>query len=396
MRLELELTLVPTQSIHPVEIRPKDGPPVLVQARPVQVRTEYQLDYHHLPESVPVLSVGRIPVGSGTRIQIQSCRINGQPWSDHSGLFCLQVRDTPFVQNHTQEHTWEIAYSGRLELQVQANRDRLCWCPAYHSDRRSDWVFDNTLAHWPQVRPEVRRWGMDPRPRSESWQNLPHLPQDPATWYEQAVFGCSVTWGTAMRLEDTWSHQITDSTLNLAVPGSGWDAVWLNLCAADRKFRWGRTICLLPNLQRQVIRVPVRMTGGWARLCLGSHNLDWFQTVFKEWAWRNAGTLHTEQEIQGWRQAWESQAFRIIARPAHTERRARRVLSLIQRTLAAQGRPYWISSWDPEAYTVLSEHTDPQHLLPPFPQWVDRAEDDRHPGPRTHRLWAEQIRPIID
>lgn len=392
MQLELELTLVPRQGDPAIPIQPAQSNQIFLQDQPQVILLRAELDYHNLPDHISILSVGAIPVGSGARIQITQVRINGEDTEDSIGLFRFQVRGTPYVQDHTQTNTWEIAHSGRLELVVRQNRDRLCWCPAYHSATRAGFVFDNSLLNWPTESPEIRPYQGDPRPRHRVWQNQPHLPQDPAPTYPLAVFGCSITWGTGMPYPQTWSPLIEPGTLNLATPGAGWDSVLLNLVAAESQFRWDRTCILLPNLQRRVVRLPVSMTGGWARIPVGISTLDWFHTQFKRWAWRRAGTLHTTAEIEQWRRSWEHTALRVITEPAQP--RALRLLHRMIRHLASRGRPYWFSSWDTEAYSVLQQSLAPEHLLPPFQQ-TDHCQDRLHPGPESHRRWAEQIRPII-
>jgi len=45
---------------------------------------------------------------------------------------------------------------------------------------------------------------------------------------------------------------------------------------------------------------------------------------------------------------------------------------------------------------VVDEHEHPGILSLPYWSFVDKAEDQTHPGPDTHQLWAQKIKKMFN
>lgn len=360
------------------------------------VEIEVDTDYHDLPEAIPLCSFTGFTVGSEQRIVIRSPELNGRPieMTEFADLLRLRVRDNPYIEDHSIDNCHEICFNGELELVVRAHRDRLFWCPAYHSDRRSGFVFNNMLFDQPMESPELRTYRGDRRQKRRVYRNAPHHDHDTQQHYDLAAFGCSVTYGTALSAGEIWPTLVGGRTLNMGLPGVGIDGVFLNLQASLERFRFDRIVLLLPCPHRLVLRLPMPATGGWARVTVSGQS-DWHHSAFKRWAWQSMGTLHDPEQIEQWRRLYTQRTWDLVMREDdRVVRYHSRVIDRMTRLCESTGLPYHMASWDEETQHMIQQRVPPQRQLPPFTTH-DIARDGLHPGTTSHRLWTQEILPLI-
>lgn len=364
------------------------------------VEIEAELDYHDLPETITLCDFTGFTGGVGQRVMIQSPRLNDRvmDMTEFSDLLQLRAQGNPHTPDHVLTNCHEVCFNGRLELVVRANRDRLFWCPAYHSDRRGDFVFNNMFFDRPiesaGIPADVITFSHDPRHKQRVYRNAPHHDHDTQHVYDLAAFGCSVTYGTALSPRDTWPSILSTRPLNLGMAGLGIDGVFLNVQAALRKFRFDRMVLLLSSPHRTVVRLPMPATGGWARISVAPQS-DWYHSAFKHWAWQNMGTLHDRGMIEQWRRMYTARAWRLaLGEDGDVARYQQRTLARLVRLCERSGVPYHVGSYDEETHGMI-QRVVPEPRRLPFFHTQDLAWDSRHPGPASQREWAEQIRPLI-
>jgi hypothetical protein len=66
---------------------------------------------------------------------------------------------------------------------------------------------------------------------------------------------------------------------------------------------------------------------------------------------------------------------------------SRRVLDKIVKVCHEANKPLYLSSWDEETYDYLESHFD--NVLPFFEK-IDYAQDQAHPGPKSHMTWVDK------
>jgi hypothetical protein len=391
MQLQLELELQPDPGGTPIQYSPEQGPATQIRDRATQIRIQYQMDYRRMPETVPIATFGPWPTGSGARIRIGTVRINGREQPDISSLFRLEVRGMNFVPDHRQDHTWEIAHSGTLELVVAPNRDRLLWCPFYYSDRKDDFVFHNSLLD--DYGTDVRTYQNDPRTSIKKYQNQPHHDYSVHEQYDIACFGCSVTYGVGLSVRDTWPSLLSTRSLNLAVPGLGLDGIFLNLKNALEKFQFETTVLLLPNFDRRLIRLKLDAMEAWCRIPVNINSMDWHHSQIKHWAWDMMGIQHDRSQLEAWKRTFLKRC-RDMVLDADSHVYSQRMLGRLLTLLTHSGKRFYLSAWDEEMYAHLRDRVDGNRILPFFRK-IDQAQDMRHPGPNSHSQWVEQIRHTV-
>lgn len=96
------------------------------------------------------------------------------------------------------------------------------------------------------------------------WSNMPfhdHFNDRDLRNDEHAIgcFGCSFTYGSGIRSEDTWPFLLQQKTntncLNFGTIGAGIDSIYLNLKASRRDYKFKKVIILLPEFDRRLARI---------------------------------------------------------------------------------------------------------------------------------------------
>ena len=229
--------------------------------------------------------------------------------------------------------------------------------PFHTSQHRTDWVMRMSVPH-------PRPW--PPREQQARW----------------AVFGDSNCWGMALADPDQAFHRgLPNGALNFAAPGTGADAVLLNLVRARQLYQWQSTVVILPDAHRAMVRIAT--PEGWCRVPVESHTHQWHSCSLRQYATR-----------QGWSREWHRQAQRQyehtvaqrIMRPQ--DHRLRRLIQRIVKLMPTD--EYIITSHNTDTHYRISEVVDSDHRLP---VWLrqDQATDGRHHGPESHHTLRQQL-----
>lgn len=199
---------------------------------------------------------------------------------------------------------------------------------------------------------------------------------------EWAVFGDSNCWGMALADPDQAFHRgLPGGAFNFAAPGTGADAVVLNMIRARQLYQWHRTVIVLPNAHRAIVRIAT--PEGWCRVPVESHTYRWHTSSLRQYAVQ-----------QGWSRAWHQQAQRQyqhtvahkIMRPQ--DHRLRRLIKRMTQLMPTD--QYCITSHNTDTWYRIQETVEPDHCLP---VWLrqDRATDQVHHGPESHAQLRQQL-----
>ena len=364
------------------------------------LRCDVVLDGPHWPNSVEMCRVEGFGPGLGQKIVIKGIKINDRPQDSQSFFDLLDFSATGnrFVDDHVITNCHEICLNGKLLLAVARNRDRLFSCPYYYSNKKDDFVFVNSLLD--EYDGDVLPYRNDPRHFRRRYLNSPHHEYSTDKLYDFACFGCSVTYGNGLARGDRWSDLLGPDPLNLAVPALGIDGIFLQVKNALEKFRFRKIIMLLPNFERQLVRLWMPRVDAWCRIPVTPCRMEWHHSRIKNWAWQNLGIQHDRDDLEQWKRTFMGKTRGMILSNINGDnRRGRRILDRLLRLCRDSGRPYYVASWDEEVQDHLRERVESHRLLPAFNSpdrpWNDWALDNQHPGPHSHRRWAELIAPLV-
>ena len=229
--------------------------------------------------------------------------------------------------------------------------------PFHTSAHRTDWCQRNSVRHpapWP------------PKEQQAGW----------------AVFGDSNCWGMALADPSQAFHwDLPGGALNFASPGTGADAVLLNLVTARKLYQWQRTVIVLPDAHRAIVRIATPK--GWCRVPVESHTHDWHSCSLRQYGLEQGWSTKWHQQAQ--RQYEHTVAHRIMRPQDHRLRRL--IKRMIQRMPTDE---YVITSHNTDTWYRICEVVDSDHCLP---VWLrqDRATDAMHHGPESHRTLRQQL-----
>lgn len=195
------------------------------------------------------------------------------------------------------------------------------------------------------------------------------------------AFGCSYTFGQGLPLEMTWSKLIEEETktkvLNFGVPGISLISVLDIFCIVTKHIKMQYAVILLPSYSRfQVAKYNKKNELGILSCIPGS-----------------PGFYNSSYGID------EENIFKNLIEDDLVKQTKN---SLYHAELIAESRNInlLISSWDRPTHELLQQmHFRYIKLLPPWSSRQDfindKARDNRHPGPKHHISFSEQILPFL-
>jgi hypothetical protein len=390
MKINFRLKLISTQK-SPVKVSYDDNTFDLVDTGILEIKKEIDIspDDKSL-EQYPILEIQNLEEGTNSKLEIDSFCINSidVEHEETQDFFSLAVTNNKYVEDHLLEKVSEICFNGKLNLVVGRNIRRFFWSPFYSSKKRNDFVYDNRLAC--SMEGPEHLLTIDERLGEKVYTNLPHKTIDQKKDFELGCFGCSVTFGTGLDYKEVWPSLLTQNHLNFSVASLGIDGIYLNLLNSLKKFNWRTTVIVLPNWERKILRfrlpsgevtrVPTTVTGEWAR------------THFKHWAWKTFNRQLSEDDRQKWKKAYQKNFQSMI--DGKVEEYSKRILTKIIHLCEKSERPFYLTSWDEDTYESLKSFVGADKILPFFEK-IDSAKDSLHPGPESHKKWADLNRLLL-
>lgn len=334
-------------------------------------------------DSIDLFQVSGFHPGQKQMIQIHEIKNNDLSLYYWNRLLTFNNHQCiPLEVNATERIA--ICSDGVLCISPAVNRSAFEWFPYHYSKARSGYVYENSSIDCPNHHGYrcALPWCDSSTPR-QTWPNQSPMDLcDSKLEYDTICFGCSQTFGSALRHGEEWPAllaQDQDSVLNISVPGIGAEGIYLNLLHSLGDFNTKRVIIVYPNRERRLMRW--RQGDQHIRIPVSSINVKNFEHYRK-----HLNGLFVPQDMQ-----WLSRRTFQLHRDSVLGRAARlnnRVMLRIRDLLREREIPALYSSWDPDTYNELKSITPADQLLPQFP-WDKGAPDGWHSSAAAHREWYQ-------
>lgn len=389
MRINFGLKLFSTQK-SPVRILLDDNSFDLLDADTIEIKKELDISPDDSAEQYPILEIQNLQEGIDAKLEIDSFCINSIDVGpeEMQDFFSLSVEGNKYADDGLIEKVSEICFNGKLNLMVGKNIRKFFWSPFYSSRKRNDFVYDNRLAclaegtdHYPTI---------DERLGEKVYTNLPHKDIDRNNDFKLGCFGCSITFGTGLDYKEAWPSLLTHDHLNFSLPSLGIDGIYLNLVNSLKKFEWKTTVIVLPNWERKILRF--HLPSGEVTRVPTTLTHEWAQGHFTHWAWKTFNRQLSEDDRRRWKKIYQKN-FRSLV-DGKVERYSKKVLTKIVKLCENHDRPLYLTSWSEDTYDSLESFVESDRILPFFEK-IDEARDMVHPGPNSHKKWADQTKSIL-
>lgn len=318
-------------------------------------------------EQKKVFSIEGLPIGIKDGVELISFKINDVDIMhlDHVEVkdFCKFImKDNPYVNNEIINQT-NLVFNG--DFVVTLDTEKIFWFPYYFSSKKQDYVFNNNLI---SCQNNDGCFDGEKNPHLEQWLNLPFHPSVD-TDNDSIALGCSITYGTGVPKEMIWPAIMNFS--NYGVPGLGVDGIYFNLFSILELRNVNQVIILFPTLERQLMFF--EQDGYHFRIPMSPGHIG-EGLLSRNYYWRNKGQLTEMQE----------QTLENIVKDKNNDYSLNYLEKISQLPCDIA-----VSSWSKKTYDVLPLYFD---KVLPFFEKIDEANDCAHPGPRSHKDWAEKIK----
>lgn len=343
---------------------------------------DFELELSYTGVDPILLSVKGIKPGGKQRVSVTDILINGARLMDYRKFCLFERKNNLYIENIPVESEPELSFNGNFILNISKNPDQFRWFSFYFSKKRIDFVYNNTQ-HDCHAEYGCYEACICPKTTTHvlSWQNKPHRDYAVDRSYEYACFGCSVTYGSAIPLSETWPSQLSRKlnvgVLNFGVPRIGIDGILHNLISAVQKFKIKNIVILLPNLERRLSRIKrgdyyfrIPITGN----ALPEDSSTYTGNIYMDSNWLNEKLLKKHHAILR----------------DNDNRFGRKACDLLLKKLHQLDIPFGLSSWSMETYDYIKKKIDAKNLLPFFEN-DRRAMDRSHPSTNCHDQFVKLI-----
>ena len=195
-----------------------------------------------------------------------------------------------------------------------------------------------------------------------------------------AAFGCSFTFGSGLPGYMLWHKVLSDelgkTSVNFGVPSASIESIIDIFLIASTHIKMKSAVFLFPHYSRLQIakKHPVRDTIEYL-------NTDTSYTSVQNKAYG----LESEHLYRG---IPEEEMCKICKNKIY----------LLEHVAKERGIDVYVSSWSADTYKLLKELELESAIL--LPEWsspsmefadADKARDNKHPGPKHHKLWVDKI-----
>ena len=375
---ELRLTLVPHLKDQKIQIEYQDQT-VIVDKVDTEIVTN--LNFDDLVDSIKILQVSGFEPDPDCYINITNISINGYSIKDFHDLMSFDMKDNKYVENNIINKVTILDFNGSLSLEIKKNIQRFRWFQFVFSKNRHGMIYRNDILGCTS---QHGCWGKDRGCLHDNpWQLFDIDRFADKDHYDTVALGCSFTAGTGILKDQCWPSLLKSKgheILNLGLPGGGIDSIFINAINIIKNgTKFDQLIILLPNMTRQLVRVPKHgMTFNFLthpQSC--EENLDNHFNIY-----------FSEDEANGLIQ----KNVKNLAMSDYVRRNKKLIKRLIHH-LESTGVQFKISSWADETYEILDSCVSPNNLLPKFNEEKDKATgvDGQHPSEKIHQKWVDKI-----
>lgn len=181
-------------------------------------------------------------------------------------------------------------------------------------------------------------------------------------------FGCSFTFGIGVEhsISDIVARELNVDTVNLGCPGSSIENVAKTFCSFVRHHPLKVAVITLPD---------------YTRLFYPSYD-----RINKEWICSNLlVNMKNERNLEKVKKS----AYRYLNEDLLFSKLAD-TIDWIETTANANNITTFYSSWNEPTHEMVGQLVDQNRLIR-YPNVVDKARDDGHPGPKTNEQWKNNI-----
>ena len=374
---ELRLTLVPHLKDKKIQIDYQDQTVIVDK---VDTEIVVNLNFDDLVDSIKILQVSGFEPDPDCNIEITDVSINGYAVKNFYDLMTFDMKDNPYVENESINQVAMLDFNGTLNLEIKKNIKRFRWFQFVFSKNRHGMIYKNDILGCTS---QHGCWGKNGGcHHDDPWQLFDLDRFADKDHYDTVALGCSLTAGTGILKDQCWPSLLKSKgheVLNLGLPGGGIDSIFINtinIIKSGTKF--DQLIILLPNMTRQLVRVPKHgmtfnfFTNPQSREDLGNH----FNIYF------------SKDELN----ALVEKHMKNLVMSDYVRRNKKLIYRLIH-YLESTGVQFKISSWSDETYEILDSFVSPGNLLPKFNEGKDEATgiDGSHPSEKIHQKWVNDI-----
>ena len=337
-------------------------------------KNEYYLKFESTNlEKMVFASFSDMPPGIKDGIEIVSFKADGRELLEiqHLGLedFCVfHMKNNAHVVNETIAER-NIVFNGDLVCSI--NLEKVLWFPFHYSDEPMGFVYSNNATSCDN---DDGCYHGEPKEHLDIWSNLPFHGKD-LTKAKKVAFGCSITYGTGVPKSQTWPALLGYD--NLGVGGIGVDGIYYNLkTLLEKQAVPEQVIIMFPELPRRL--ATFKKDGMYFRVPILPAEISSIDYMKKNYFWADQDLLT----------GIGNTTLREIV--ADTENKyPKGFMSKISELPISVA----VSSYSEETYEILPDYFE---RVLPFFERLDDANDpiEPHPGPLSHRKWAEKVQKL--
>jgi hypothetical protein len=331
----------------------------------------YEYEFTSLGSREKILSLKNLAPGLDEGVELISCEIDGLLLSNPEEFTSFQMLDNPYVDNRLIKER-NLVFNGDLEFKI--DKDKLYWFPTYYSKNKIDFVYQNNLATCQGVE------GCWQDEKTEHLSGATNIPYDPSVKPEvndKFALGCSVTYGTAVDRTQTWPALLGYE--NFGVPGAGVDAIFYNAYKIVELFKPKTMIIMFPDMSRRMLEFERK--GHFFRMPITSSTRGFLTGDF------NQGTFPLRPNF--WIGSKEINELVLQRERQMVEDENNDHSKHYLQKISALPCDIRVSSYNLETYKILPNYF--KNVLPFFNS-LDKALDDSHPGPLSHKNWVEELK----
>lgn len=259
-----------------------------------------------------------------------------------------------------------------LNRMMDISQDRLYWFPNTYSNNKKGIIYKNSILN---CQSDYGCGTEDNCIHDPPWKLFKFEEYFKKDHYGHLTIGCSYTYGSEIKKEQTWRSFLTNS-IDISVPGIGIDGMWQNLKYLTKQegIKFDKIVIVLPDLCRKTFRV--------------KNDDQYFNFIICPVMQDESNVNFAFHPREMKRLQDKFQRFVVM----RGEEYGRRVLARMVKWLNCQEFEFYISSWDNEVYRYLKKNIDQERLLEKFDTEYEINPNIKHASPLAHSNWFNRIK----
>jgi hypothetical protein len=337
---------------------------------------KYKFDYDvELDKTFTLFTLKNLKPGLSQGFIIEKILFDGFEINHWKDFLSFNMIDNPYVKNILLDRENDLRFNG--EMKILLDSKKVFWNFWYSSKKKIGWIFNQNFHG---CKNEDGCYVGEKNPHEE---NFLYLPYDKNIFYEKnkqteyLILGCSITYGAGIEKNKIWPNKINKKNINLSCSSFGVDSIYITLKNALQEFTFDKVIILFPDLNRRLLRIKN------------------YETIYSI-------PLTIRHEINS--PAFLNNYYGITKKNLSlgidkTKRKmcndidniySKKIMKKISNIFNVD--KIFVSSWNRETYQLLPKYF--KNILPFFDR-IDLANDNDHPGAKSHEKWAISINNLI-